>query len=123
MRMTRAAVYALHAVAYMAGQKKTTPTPSHIIAEKRNISERFLLKVLKPLVSAQVLTSIKGPNGGYKLAKAPTEITLLEILEAVDGPIRGYAPVGDDEPDHPLNRKLVLICKQTADQLRKALGK
>ena len=123
MKMTRASSYALHAVAYMATQKSDKPVASHHIAQARGIPERFLLKVLKPLVSARVLLSIKGPNGGYRLARQPNEITMLEILEAVDGPIRGQAPFSDEEVDGHLNRKLETICKQTADQVRKQLEK
>ena len=95
---------------------------SHNIAAARGIPERFLLKVLKPLVSARVLLSIKGPNGGYRLAKPADEITMLEILEAVDGPIRGQAPF-TEEGNGPLNNKLETICKQTADAGPQAPGK
>jgi len=123
MKLTRAASYALHAVAYIAGQKKDQPTASHIIAEKRGIPERFLLKVLKPLVSAQVLTSVKGPNGGYRLARPASDISMLEVLEAVDGPIRGHSPMGHDDPHHPLNRRLKDICHQQAEYQRKQLAK
>src|SRR5438270_12932227 len=121
MRLTRASSYALHAVAYMAGQKKDGPTASHVIAEKRGIPERFLLKVLKPLVSAQVLYSVKGPNGGYRLARPASEISILEILEAVDGPIRGHAPMNHAEPRNSLNRKLEQIFNHSAEQVRKTL--
>jgi Rrf2 family transcriptional regulator, cysteine metabolism repressor len=123
MRLTRASSYALHAVVYMAVQKKNVPIASHHIAQKRGIPERFLLKVLKPLVSAQILLSIKGPNGGYRLARLPNDITLLEIIEAVDGPIRGNAPMGHDDPTNHLNRRLEQICNQAAEHVRKQLGK
>ena len=94
MKLTRASSYALHAVAFMAQQKQhDKPMASHNIAAARTIPERFLLKVLKPLVSARVLLSIKGPNGGYRLAKPADKISMLEILEAVDGPIRGHGAV------------------------------
>jgi Rrf2 family protein len=119
--MTRASVYALHAVAYMAAQDSDELVPSHIIAERRNISDRFLLKVLKPLVAAQVLVSSKGPNGGYRLAKPANQITLLEIMEAVDGPIRGMAPVDSDDARNPLNQKLRAICQDSAEHFRKQL--
>jgi len=122
MRFTRASLYALHAVAYMATQDGEEPTPSHVIADKRSISERFLLKVLKPLVSAQVLASVKGPNGGYRLAKPANEITMLEVLEAVDGPIRGLAPLSGEKKNGNLNTRLESICKESADQIRKHLG-
>lgn len=123
MKLTRATSYALHAVAYMAAQKaQETPVASHKIAEARKIPERFLLKVLKPLVSARVLLSIKGPNGGYRLAKSPADISMLEILEAVDGPIRGQAPL-TEEANGPLNKRLDAICTETADAVKKQLAK
>jgi len=106
----------------MAAQKHDRPVASHNIAQARGIPERFLLKVLKPLVSARVLHSIKGPNGGYRLARPPSDISMLEILEAVDGPIRGQAPLLE-ENNGPLNTKLESICKQSADQVRKQLEK
>jgi Rrf2 family protein len=123
MKLTRASSYALHAVAFMATEKNDLPVASHHIAQARGIPERFLLKVLKPLVSARVLHSVKGPNGGYRLAKAPGDITMLEILEAVDGPIRGQAPFTEDANGGNLNRKLEKICKQAADQMRSQLQK
>jgi Rrf2 family protein len=123
MKLTRASSYALHAVAYMAVQKAPeAPVASHKIAEARKIPERFLLKVLKPLVSARVLLSIKGPNGGYRLAKPAADITMLEILEAVDGPIRGQAPL-TEEANGSLNKKLETICTETADTVKKQLAK
>jgi Rrf2 family protein len=122
MKLSRASSYALHALAFMAGQKAERPVASHHIAEARKIPERFLLKVLKPLVSARVLFSIKGPNGGYRLAKAPDKITLLEVIEAVDGPIRGIAPLIDEDRS-PLNTKLEAVCQQDAELTRKSLEK
>ncbi len=123
MRMTRASSYALHALVYMAAQKHNRPIPSHIVAKARGIPERFLLKVLKPLVSARVLASVKGPNGGYRLSRPASAVSLLEVIEAVDGPIRGQSPLSEDENDNALNRKLELICKQSADQIRRQLEK
>src|SRR5712671_4803189 len=96
MKLTRAASYAVHALVFMSVQKHNKPMASHNVAHARGIPERFLLKVLKPLVSARILLSIKGPNGGYRLAKRPADINMLEVLEAVDGPIRGQAPFGRD---------------------------
>ena len=123
MKLTRASSYALHALAFMAAQKHDQPMASHNIAQSEEIPERFLLKVLKPLVSARILHSVKGPNGGYRLAKAPSDISMLDIVEAVDGPIRGQAPFGVNEGNGALNRKLENLCKQLADQTRKHLAK
>jgi Rrf2 family protein len=122
MKLTRASSYALHAVVFMAQQKNDKPVASHNIADARGIPERFLLKVLKPLVSARVLHSIKGPNGGYRLAKAPADISMLDIVQAVDGPIRGQAPFSE-ESNGALNKKLEAICSQSAELVCKHLEK
>jgi Rrf2 family protein len=134
MKLTRAASYALRAVVHIANihqrnkdrkkeQRERETVASHDIAHERDIPDRFLLKVLKPLVSAQVLQSIKGPNGGYSLARPPHEITVLEVIEAVDGPIRGHAPSGRGDADVALNKRLDQICNQIAESTRKQLGK
>src|SRR5947208_589515 len=122
MKLTRASSYAIHAVAFMAAQKSDRPVASHNIAQARGIPERFLLKVLKPLVSARVLTSIKGPHGGYRLAKPAHEISMLEILEAVEGPI-GVQPPSFSRPDGdgPLSANLERVCRATAEQTRQTL--
>jgi Rrf2 family protein len=118
MQLSRASSYALHALAYMAGRPSGRPVASHHIAEARGIPERFLLKVLKPLVSARVLLSLKGPNGGYRLLKAPKQITLLEVVEAVDGPIRGAAP-----PVGQLGKRLQGTCDRAAALVRERLAR
>ncbi len=122
MKLTRASSYALHAVAYMAQQKNDSPVASHNIAAARKIPERFLLKVLKPLVSARVLQSVKGPNGGYKLARPPAGISILEIIEAVDGAIQGQ-PSWAERGNAVLNGKIESICQGSADVVRKFLEK
>jgi Rrf2 family protein len=122
MKLTRASSYALHAVMYMASQKdKDGPIPSHLIAHDRGIPERFLLKVLKPLVVAQLLHSIKGPHGGYRLARPAREITVLDIIEAVDGPIRGGVP--QDDFDTFRKRCEDQETRLTVEQLRKQFDK
>jgi Rrf2 family protein len=125
MKLTRASSYALHAVAFMAVQDRDRPVASHLVAQARGIPERFLLKVLKPLVSARILHSIKGPNGGYRLARSPRDITMLEIVEAVDGPIRGQSPFTPESGNATghLNDALETICNQSADHVRKQLGR
>src|SRR5437899_3017116 len=122
MKLTRASSYALHALVHLAGLKQDKPVASHLIAQARGIPERFLLKVLKPLVGARILHSVKGPNGGYRLAKAPADISMLEIIEVADGgSIRGNAPHTGEK--NALNGKLETVCKETADALRKHLGR
>jgi Rrf2 family protein len=126
MKLTRAVAYAIQAVTTMskAGDKII---PSHVIAKACGIPERFLLKVLKPLVANGDLYSLRGPNGGYRLARAPKDITLLGIIETVDAPIRGMADLGNHGKAgvkaNGLAAKLQAVCEQTAKATRDVLGK
>ena len=52
----------------------------------------------------RVLASFKGPNGGYRLSRPASAVSMLEIVEAVDGPIRGQSPLSEEESDSALNR-------------------
>jgi Rrf2 family protein len=106
----------------MATQKQNAPMASHLVARAQGIPERFLLKVLKPLVSAGVLHSVKGPNGGYRLARAANDVTLLDVIEAVDGPVRGQAPMTDAHGGS-LDKRLDAICNVAADLTRRQLQK
>src|SRR5437667_5165080 len=105
MKLTRASVYALHALVHLAQRSDNLPLPSHEAARARGIPERFLLKVLKPLVGARVLVSVKGPNGGYRLAKPANQITLLEVIEAAEGPIQARADLPEGAGTKPLNQQ------------------
>ena len=69
------------------------------------------------------MQSLKGPNGGYRLAKSAGDITMLEVLEAVDGPVRGQASFFADGSETPLSRRLDLVCNEAAEQVRKQLAK
>lgn len=120
MKLTRASQYAIHALAFMASKGESRPMPSHVVAQAQGIPERFLLKVLLPLVAAGVLRSLKGPNGGYQLARPPREITLLNIVEAIDGPIQ--APISF-EGGNGLASQLETVFGQANEAVRKQLQK
>ena len=121
MRLTRAVDYAVHAVVAMASNPKegNGPVASHLTAQAQGIPERFLLKVLKPLVSAGILRSIKGPNGGYHLAKPTKTITLLDVVEAVEGPLHGRTPFASGKLDH----RLATVFEEATETVRRHLGK
>lgn len=87
LRISEAASMAFHSMIYMAIHKER-PCTSKEIAKNFTISEHHLSKVLKRLVVAELLISIKGPHGGFMLAKKCDDITFLEIYEAIDGPVK-----------------------------------
>jgi Rrf2 family protein len=91
MKLSHASAYALTNLVHLAREQTDRPVPSHEAAREEGLPERMLLKVLKPLVGAGVLRSVRGTSGGYTLARPPKDVTLLEVVEAVDGPLRGGA--------------------------------
>src|SRR5437016_14496220 len=124
MKMTRASAYALKALAYLARQKAGGPVPSHVMAEAaRGIPKLFLLKCLLRATSAGLLGSVKGPNGGYVLARPAREISVLEIIEGVDGPIRGEAPPVGRGSAAVLDGRLQSVCDGAAVLIRERLAK
>lgn len=84
LRISEAAVLALHSMAYLAiTPDKLSSTKE--IATKLRISEAHLSKVLQRLSKTGLVKSIRGPRGGFVLGKASEEISLLEIYESIDG--------------------------------------
>ncbi|RMH69891.1 MAG: Rrf2 family transcriptional regulator [Gemmatimonadetes bacterium] len=81
---SKPAQYGLRAVAYIASLKDNVPVAGEIIAREENIPKHFLSKLLQQLVQAKILTSIKGPNGGFSLVKDPATITLYQIINVFE---------------------------------------
>lgn len=79
--------YALQAMAYLALNYEGPPVLMPVIATTKKIPLRFLEIILHELKKEGYLSSFRGRNGGYKLAKAPNEIPLAEIIRLVNGPI------------------------------------
>jgi len=69
---------------------------AHAVAQAAGVSERFALKILGKLTAAGVVNSFKGAHGGYELARPAGEITLRQVIEAVEGPYRFSRCVGED---------------------------
>ena len=87
MRISRSTGYALLAAGYIARNKDQKIILSQYISKKYDIPLQYLLKILQQLVRANVLRSKRGPRGGFSLARSPKKITMLQIIEAVDGPM------------------------------------
>ncbi len=87
-------------MAELAQHARTQETlPSCTIAERRRIPEKYLVHILLQLKRAGLVLSVRGKQGGYRLARAPHEISLREVVEAVDGPILDPLPVQETNPD------------------------
>jgi Rrf2 family protein len=112
------------AVSYLAGVAKEKRTAgSAEIAGSRELSQPLIAKVLTMLSSAGVVTGKSGPSGGYKLARSPSKITLLEIVQVFEDPNeRVMCPFGPNwcgtGPNCPLHDSLFAIRQQVLDRLR-----
>jgi len=87
VKISRSTGYALLAVGYIAQHKDRKIILSQDISKKYDIPLEYLLKILQQLVRVNVLRSKRGPRGGFSLAGPAKKITMLQIIEAVDGPI------------------------------------
>lgn len=76
---------ALHCALVLAGLQEGRVLPGKSLAELHGVSETYLLKHLRGLAAAGIVDALPGPRGGYRLSRAPERITLLEIVEAIDG--------------------------------------
>ena len=89
MRISRSTGYALLAVGYVAKHQNQGIIMSQTIAKEYNMPLEYLLKILQQLVKANVLRSKRGPRGGFSMAHPTKKISMLQILEAVEGPMIG----------------------------------
>ncbi|MFZ5633313.1 MAG: RrF2 family transcriptional regulator [Bacillota bacterium] len=88
MKLNQATDYALRAVLYLSRLPRGEVIEARLIAEEEHIPIRFLLKIFRFLTRAGIVESYRGVSGGYALAKAPAEITMKDVVEAVEGPVR-----------------------------------
>lgn len=110
MQITRQADYAIRAVRYLAKQGPNQRAATSTVAKEMHIPPSFLAKIISQLSIAGLLHTSRGARGGVTLARPAKEITLLDVVEAIDGPILLNECVGDNKncpfdgecPVHPI---------------------
>jgi Rrf2 family protein len=93
MKISQAAAYGMHALMYMVRHVTQLPVTSTTIAKAEGIPSGYLSKVLRQLVRAGFIRSVRGQDRGYIFARPPEEISLLQVIEAIEG-----QPMFDDCP-------------------------
>ncbi|MDO8754933.1 MAG: Rrf2 family transcriptional regulator [Anaerolineales bacterium] len=88
MQITRQADYAVRAVLHLARLGRDKRASTSAVAAGQHIPPSFLAKIISQLSVAGVLHTARGAHGGVTLARDPKDISLLEVVEAIDGPIR-----------------------------------
>mgnify|MGYP006290600635 CR=1 FL=1 len=105
MRLSQAAELAVRGMVVLAEHHGKDPVPLADICRRRDMAREYLVKIFALLARAGIVIPIRGKRGGYTLARCPEEISLLEVIEAVEGPISlnlcQHDPPQCDEYDCP----------------------
>ena len=95
MQITRQADYAVRAVSYLVRLGADRRAATSVIAHEQQIPPSFLAKIVSQLSVAGLLNTSRGARGGVSLARPPEDITLLDVVEAIDGPIMLNECIGE----------------------------
>ncbi len=88
MQLTRAADYGVRAMVYLAGLPTSRRAGIAELAKAAEVSPLFLTKVLKRLTLAGLMVSYRGGGGGFSLGAPASDISLLDVVEAIEGPVQ-----------------------------------
>jgi Rrf2 family protein len=106
MRLSPAAELAVRGVLVLAEHYGERPVTLSRICAARDLPKQYLVKIFASLAKADIVTPIRGKRGGYVMARDPDDVTLLEVIEAVEGPIAlnfcQHDPPKCDREDCPL---------------------
>ncbi len=122
MKLSRTVAYAVQATLQLAQTSGTEPVPCSQLAADGHMPERFLLQVLRHLVNHGVLNSTRGVDGGYSLDRRPHEISLLEVIEAIEGPLCAAVPSCDGGEPSASDLKLRAALEQVTTNSRRQLA-
>src|SRR6187397_745177 len=98
MKLSRTVSYAVRATLQLAELEAEGPVPCSRLAADGKMPERFLLQILRNLVTHGILRSTRGVDGGYSLVRPADQISLLEVIEAIEGPFDTSQEVGEGLP-------------------------
>ncbi len=120
MKLSRTVAYAVQATLQLAQAPATVPIPCSKLAHDGQMPERFLLQILRNLVTHGILQSTRGVDGGYRLERSPREISLLDVIEAIDGPMQAALPRAND--GHELTPDQVRLARRSISWRRPCGG-
>lgn len=120
MKLSRTVSYAVQATLRLAEADSSRPVPCSRLAAEGKMPERFLLQILRHLVTHGILHSTRGVEGGYTLVRSADKISLLDILEAIEGPLDSSLPEGGNvapEQDARLREALAKVASAAREQM------
>src|SRR5512147_1501351 len=87
MKLTRGGEYAIRGVLYLAQQNDGKVNMLSAIAKAQDVPPRFLAKIFQALAKAGIVKSHRGAKGGFSLARPASDVTLKDVIEAIEGPL------------------------------------
>jgi Rrf2 family protein len=87
MKLSQAAELAGRGIQVLAQRYGDSPVPLDVICQVRDLPKQYMVKLFGMLARAGLVMPIRGKGGGYLLGRAPEDISLLEVIEAVEGPL------------------------------------
>lgn len=121
MKLSRTVDYALRATMLLAQEESQRPIPCSQLARRGDMPERFLLQILRSLVTHGILRSTRGVDGGYTLVRSPHDVSLLEVIEAIEGPVVEEEVTAEKTPQADPQAKLQHALQQVARAMRHQL--
>ena len=97
LRLSKKADYALMAMKHLATRADAASASAREVAEQYDIPVELMAKVLQRLARRGLVTSLQGTRGGYRLARPTTRISVADIIEAIEGPLRVTACSTEEE--------------------------
>jgi len=118
LQISRKVDYALRAVVHLAGQDGDRGCTLVDIAAHVDVSPQFLAKIVEQLAHRGLVRSRRGPNGGYVIGRPLTEVSIYDVMDAVEGPIAlNKCLVGSDECSRHPNCGMTSVWKEAQDRL------
>jgi Rrf2 family transcriptional regulator, cysteine metabolism repressor len=122
MKLSRTIAYAIHATLQLADGERGVPIPCSQLAGEGRMPERFLLQILRSMVTHGLLCSTRGVDGGYYLARPPEQINLSDIVAAFDNPLSPSIPTLDAlSPD--IRKRIMATLTSASTAAHDELGK
>jgi Rrf2 family protein len=121
MKLSTKGRYGLRAMLEMALNEEQEPMATRTIAERQGISERYLEQLLIPLKQAGLVKSIRGSQGGYILGRKSQDITVGDVIRALEGPIAPVDCVSELNPNE-CDRSSFCVTRGIWSQMRDAIS-
>ena len=123
MKINTAAHYGLITAGYIAENADEGWVMANTISAKYGIPVGYLIRIMQQMGKANVFRTKRGPGGGFALARPAKEITLLEIIEAADGPIACQLEVVKLTGKAQFSLNMEKVCEKASEKAASILGK